>query len=329
MGFLRRENLHRILIALLILSLVSAVGLWYLEPGTTLPDWLWWSLVTVTTVGYGDFTPTTFWGRIIAAVLMFSGIGVPSLFTATIAGFFVEIKLKRNRGMDSLILKNHIIVCEWNSRARAVYKELRADPRTAEAPIVLLAAIDGKPLEDDRLNFIRGDVSEETLERANVSSARTVVILGDDALEPGARDAKVVLSTLAVETVNPQAHTIVELAREENARHCRRAHADEIIIGDEFSSRLIASSAVDHGVSKVLLEFLSQTYGNALETAAVPAALAGRDFLEVFTEMKRSNSSIVVAVQRDREVTTNPPGSFRVEPDDRLILISPAAAEAT
>ena len=88
-----------------------------------------------------------------------------------------------------------------------------------------------KPVDDADLHFISGSVTEENLKRANVQDATTVVILGDDALEANARDAKVVLSTLTVETFNPEAYTIVELVNKENVQHCERARADEVIVG--------------------------------------------------------------------------------------------------
>ena len=47
-------------------------------------------MVTVTTVGYGDVSPVTLEGRLIAIVLMLTGIGVIGVFTATVASFFVE-----------------------------------------------------------------------------------------------------------------------------------------------------------------------------------------------------------------------------------------------
>ncbi|MEM7583950.1 MAG: ion channel, partial [Acidobacteriota bacterium] len=177
--FLRRENLHRILLFLVLLSVLSAVALSQLEPQISLTDWLWWSIVTVTTVGYGDFTPVTVTGRLIGITLMFFGIGVLSMFTATIAGFFVEIQLKRERGMDQVQLRDHYIICEWNQRAAAIYRELRSDQRSIETPIVLLAEIDAKPVDDDKLFFIHGEVNEENLERANISAAATVIILGN------------------------------------------------------------------------------------------------------------------------------------------------------
>lgn len=321
-GFLRRENLHRILLSLVFLSLLSAIALAVLEPHLQFTDWLWWSIVTLTTVGYGDITPSTMGGRIIGIVLMFLGIGVLSTFTATIASLFVERKLKRERGMGTYKLTDHIILCEWNRRAREILRELRSDPRTANKAIVLLADIETKPVDDENLFFIRGEVSEERLEQACLPTADTVIILGDDRLEGNARDAKAVLSTLAVEDINPAAYTIVELLRQENVRHCQRAHADEIIVGDEFSSRLIASAAVDHGISKVLSELLSATYGSELRRVPVPTELAGQTFFQALQEMKRDRQCIVLAIQRGQEVLTNPAMEEVVAVEDRLIVIT-------
>jgi len=53
-------------------------------------DALWWAVVTATTVGYGDVSPVTLEGRLIAVVLMLTGIGVIGIFTATIASLFFE-----------------------------------------------------------------------------------------------------------------------------------------------------------------------------------------------------------------------------------------------
>ncbi|NUR92572.1 MAG: two pore domain potassium channel family protein [Nonomuraea sp.] len=55
-----------------------------------LSDALWWSLTTMTTVGYGDLYPTTLEGRLIAATLMLSGIALLGVVTASIAAWFVE-----------------------------------------------------------------------------------------------------------------------------------------------------------------------------------------------------------------------------------------------
>ena len=324
MQFMRRENLHRVLGVLVVLSLVSAVGVYLLEPrseGLGFVDWLWWAIVTITTVGYGDITPGTIGGRLIGVVLMFFGIGILSMLTATIASVFVERNLRRERGMGAIKLRDHIVLCQWNSRAQEILRELRSDNRTEEKPIALVAELPTKPVDDDNLHFFSGSVNEENLRRAGVEAAATVVILGDDRLEEPTRDAQTVLATLAVESLNPDAYTIVDLVYEENVHHCQRANADEIVIGHQLSSRLLATSAVDHGLSKVVSELLSQRYGQDLERVALPEGLAGRSFLDALGELKRTNSMLAVAVQRGKKVITNPAADFELARDDHLIAI--------
>lgn len=53
-------------------------------------DALWWAFVTITTVGYGDFYPVTYEGRIVAAVLMTAGVGLFGTFTGFVASWFLE-----------------------------------------------------------------------------------------------------------------------------------------------------------------------------------------------------------------------------------------------
>ena len=322
--FLHRENLLRLFGVVVVLIVGGAVGLAYFEDDRSFPDALWWATVTLTTVGFGDIFPTSLWGRAIGVVLMFFGIGVLGMFTATIAGVFVEKRLRKERGMGSYDLEGHIILCEWNDRTREILRDLRADPRSSRSPILLLADVETKPVEDEHLYFVRGEVTEENLTRGCIGKAATVVIVGDRRLDYTARDAKVVLSTLTVETLNPDVYSIVELANEDNVRHCERAHANEVIVGTEFSSRLISSATLDHGITKILSEILSAQYGNDLIIVPVPPSLAGHPFLKVFSEMKRDQGMIVLAIQPHGhdQVVTNPGADVLVGADDRLIVIS-------
>jgi voltage-gated potassium channel len=66
---------------------------------------MWWSVQTVTTVGYGDITPQTTAGRAIAALLMVSAIAFISVFTASIsAGFVNRMQARRGRASEEQVL---------------------------------------------------------------------------------------------------------------------------------------------------------------------------------------------------------------------------------
>ena len=61
---------------------------------------MWWAVVTMTTVGYGDKYPTSGGGRIIAIVLMYSSLVLVALFTATISSMLVENRFRKGKGLD-------------------------------------------------------------------------------------------------------------------------------------------------------------------------------------------------------------------------------------
>jgi voltage-gated potassium channel len=92
----RRGNLRRFLIAAAVLVLNGAVIVWLFERGApdsnihTLGESVWWALVTVTTVGYGDYTPVTVFGRITACFIMAIGLLTLAVITAQVASSFVS-----------------------------------------------------------------------------------------------------------------------------------------------------------------------------------------------------------------------------------------------
>ncbi len=226
--------------------------------------------------------------------------------------------------METTNLENHIILCEWNHRSRAVLKEMRADPQTEDTPIVLIADIEERPINDQNLFFISGAVNEETLQKANLEKAATIIVLGDDTLEPTARDAKVVLTTLTIETLSPQVYSVVELVDQSNEQHCRRANADEIIIGSELSSHLLASAARDHGISTVVSELLSSRYGNDLFLIPLPDKLIGKTFIDGLITMKKEEQATLLGIQKGTkgELITNPDAQYILSREDYLIIIS-------
>lgn len=323
-SFLQRENVLNLLGIILVIVLCSGYLIAHFEPGVSFTSGIWWSIVTLTTVGYGDISPSTPEGRVLAVLIMFFGIGLLGILSASLASMLISMRIRENKGMVTSNVNNHIIICEWNHRAKGVLKELRSDPKTEKTPIVLLADIEEKPVDDAGLVFIRGIVNEETLQMAGLKQANTIIILGDDRLETTARDAKVVLTTLTVESINPEIYSVVELADKANEPHCQRANANEIIIGSELNSHLLASAACDHGISRIISELLSSRYGNELYSMPVPEHMVGKKFLDLFITMKTDQNTTVFGVQKGRggEFISNPDAEYLINEEDYLLVIS-------
>ncbi|MCI5161700.1 MAG: potassium channel protein [Candidatus Electrothrix sp. AX5] len=322
--FLQRESLLHLFAVIFTIILVSSALIAWFEPEVSFASGIWWSIVTLTTVGYGDISPATPAGRVLAVLVMFFGIGLLGMLSAGLATMLISRKMRENRGMCPSVVEDHIIICEWNHRAKAILKELRADAQTEQTPVVLVADIEEIPVDDPDLLFVRGVVCEETLERANLKKARTIIVLGDDTAEATARDAKVVLTTLTIESMNPDVYSVVELVDKKNEQHCLRANADEIIIGSELSSHLIASAASDHGISRVVTELLSSRYGNELYSMPVPAEMVGKKYLDVFIAMKTEHNITVFGIQKGRAgaFLPNPNVDYPVVAEDLLLVIS-------
>ncbi|MFQ5588463.1 MAG: potassium channel family protein [Nitrospiria bacterium] len=318
------HKILRLFLLTIFILIFGALGLTYFE-GTASPlDALWWSFVTITTVGYGDVTPTTVGGRVTGVIVMVFGIGLLGMFTATVASIFVEGKLKEGKGLKTITDTGHFIVCGWNYKAAEILEELRADRKIADRPIVLLADLPEKPVADDNLRFVAGAVTNDGLQKANLPEAAGVLILSDESLDAQSRDAKVVFNTLTIRALHSKIYICAEITDAKNAQHCKMAGANEIVVIGALSSHLLVQAALDHGITHMITELVSNRAGSSLYKITPPANLIGRPFVEALPEMKRQHNAIPIAIESKDEnrFISNPPMTYEVRPDDLFVIIS-------
>ncbi|MCT8138313.1 potassium channel family protein [Anaerobacillus sp. CMMVII] len=105
-GILKTNGLDKIIAVTFCLIFILSIPIQFLEPNiNTYQDALWWSIVTSTTVGYGDISPQTIGGRIIAVLLMIFGIGLIGMITGSIATYFIKGDEENNK---IVFLKNEL-----------------------------------------------------------------------------------------------------------------------------------------------------------------------------------------------------------------------------
>jgi len=112
--------------ATLLLSLGAGILVRFIDPEDfpTLGDGLWWALVTLATVGYGDIVPTSGWGRVVGSFVIVMGVTFLSFLTATVTSYFVSSDQAERAKADD----THALLEEILSRMAAIEA---AQPRSA------------------------------------------------------------------------------------------------------------------------------------------------------------------------------------------------------
>jgi voltage-gated potassium channel len=143
----RRGHLSRFLLAASLLVVNGAIAVYFYErhaPGSnihTLGESLWWSMVTVTTVGYGDYYPVTTLGRVAAGFIMGTGILTLAVVTAQVSSSFVEQAARRREGPGDPALpreevsreqvsREQVSLADLAERLARIEQLLAGDPRT-------------------------------------------------------------------------------------------------------------------------------------------------------------------------------------------------------
>jgi len=315
-GLVRQRSVLIVIMTLSVI-LLSSVGVHYFEQQAvdsnihSVWDGIWWAVVTVATVGYGDRFPISVGGRIVGFVLMFFGVGMMSLLTATIASIFVEKKIMEDKGLETVKVKDHLIICGWNQHTEEVLAGLTTYGLTGDAPIVLINELSVDEIESFRLKykkfnlkFLRGDyVREDVLLRANIAGARVAVIMADvsGGHSRERTDERTALTALTIKYLAPQVKTIAELLDGENRQHLKRANVEEIIVRGEHIGSLLATAVKSPGLPRLISGMLSLGDTNKFWRVEIPKTFIGKTFQDLSTHYREKQHAILIGFLKDKK----------------------------
>ena len=100
-----KNNYLLVIAGIFVSALIGATIVTILEPETfkSFFSAIWWTIITMTTVGYGDIVPKNITTRLVSFFVIFAGISFVSLFTATISSMFVARKIREEKGLEKII----------------------------------------------------------------------------------------------------------------------------------------------------------------------------------------------------------------------------------
>lgn len=316
---------YRLRLAILLILgtlIIGAVGFHFIE------DWPWFdglymTLITLTTIGYGEVHPLTLPGKIFNAGLIVMAVLTGGFLVATFTQAMLEFELGRilgRRRMEREIAKlnGHYIICGAGRVGRTVAKEFRA----REIPLIIIErdAARAQWAADEGIPTLIGSASqEEILEKARIRQAEGLVAAVTS-------DAENIYIVLTARGIVPNLKIIARASEEEAMPKLMRAGASQVVSPYKFVGHRIAQLLLRPNV----LDFIDTAFGTErldvqIEEVQVPAGSPLANKSIAASEIRQNCGVLVLALKHaDGSLTFNPAPSETIRAGDHLIAIGSA-----
>jgi len=325
-----RHRVVRLLCLLLLLCIIHATAIVFFE-GLSIPNALWLTFTTVTTVGYGDFSASTAGGRIATVVLLYvAGISL----LAQVAGEFLEYRIERRTRMILgqwrwQRMKDHILILNVPAEDSDRYlsrlvKQIRHTPELGDIPIQILTTAfkDGLPLHLREQGVVHRAASPTAigeLELCNAGSARFIVLLASDYASADSDaltlNLLVMLSDLGIRTP-----TLAEAVLDESRERFIRFGATLVLRPVRAYPEIVVRALVAPG-SEVIMEDLF-TYGGVYPKR-INVEVQGR-WGDIASSMICANFGVPLGyVSVSDRVETSPDAHHEVDAKALMVMVTP------
>ncbi len=289
-------------------------------------DALWWTLVTMATVGYGDLFPTTAGGRYLVGLpTMVFGIGFLGFIITSVASQLIETRSRRLQGMLQTRLADHIIIVNFTQQEEilALVRELRSDESTGKKEICLIdERLPQIPPQfvDLGVSFVKGNpTDEDVLRRACLDTASHAIILSRDRHDPHADDQNLV-TVMVIEKIHPAVFSVVEVIDPRKTHQFELAGADSAVCVNEFAVNLIIQELQDPGVKAVVDDLTSNTEGEQLYIVPIERMKDWR--YRELAAWGQERRTLVIGLMTDGRPRLNCAPDELVRDTDRAIVIA-------
>ena len=294
--------------------------------GWSILDSLYVTAQTVTTVGFGDLTPRTVWGRAFATVFMLVGVGIVLYALTSAVQSIVQSEMVATFGRRRLSrkmskLRNHFIICGAGRVGSHLIRSLQGSEET-------FIVIESNAQKVSQLHdfgiavLVRDATLEESLIEAGVENAKGLAACLPD-------DADNVYVVLTARDLNPEIHIVARAAEEQAEAKLIRAGANRVvaptIIGGHRMAMALTKPAVGDFLDSITANQLELGF-EQLEVEPV-SSFVGRRLSE--TNIRSQLNIVIVSIRRaNGEIVFNPNAEAVIQAGDMLIAIGSAESLA-
>ena len=312
-----RKKLFLSLWLIIFINAFGVIGYMVIE-GWNFRDSLFMTVITITTVGYGEVHDLTAAGEIFTIVLLVFGVGIILYLLGTAAKLLLEGELEDLIGRKRLEkkiseLKEHYIICGFGRMGKTIAKEL-----SSRGIDILIIEQNSVPnLEKWELLILEGDANnEDVLKSAGIEKAKGLISVLSS-------DAENLFLVLSARDLNPDLFIVARASEESSEKKILRAGADRVVSpyytgGIRMANSILKPAVVDFieyatksGNLELQLEEILLSEDSKFNTLTLENSVIGRDF-----------GIIIVAIKRnDGRMEFNPRSSSLINAGDTLVAL--------
>ena len=307
----RRELGALFLLFALAISIVgNTLNFFYFEQVSANPpgiwDSLWYSVISITTIGYGDFSSTTVGARLGTTVfIVIIGLAAFTTSVGLLVDWVVELRERERSGMGKSDARDHLIIVNFpgESRVRQVISEFLTDAQHEDRDIVIVTdGIERLPFVMTNVSFVRGSpLEEDTYRRAGIEHAEQAIILSTGYDDPRS-DSYVASVAFVVENLNPDINIVAECMDSRHAALFSKSDQVSLVYALSLVTNLLVQEAQDPGVSLVTQAITSNEVEGTLATTTVEGDVGPNGAYDYIATKLLDHGINLVGVVRDDAV---------------------------
>ncbi len=317
----KRFELLTLLFLLFFIVMTAGIAIYVLEERinpqiTSLFDALYWSLITISTVGYGDIAPETDAGRTISMLVIISGIAMISFATSVIVSAFSErlSELKENRIIEQVNKsRSFLIICGYGQMAKMFFRQ-----KKEKIDNYIILDKSPKRVEQARKDGYQAIVEDasrfETLSKFNVDHANITILCLTGS------DVENIYITLNAKSISRKIRVIARVNDINIVSKFEYAGADHLLMPNQVVNTMIRTAITQPTMYKAIHAILTGKSVARIDEIHVHEkhSLAGKSVAEL--DFKK-NKLLFIGIEREGEFIFNPPPSEQIESYDILLVM--------